>query len=76
MTRLFLHTRWRQAHKWDVNSDGLIDYEGRLITPRELYESFLEDFPMFDVLCAEVCERIDVDEGPRPYRWVEVERFV
>jgi hypothetical protein len=73
MTRLFLHTRWRQSHKWDV-VDGMVNYGDRLITPREAYESFLVDFPMFDVLRAEVCERLDV-EGPRSYRWITLERL-
>jgi hypothetical protein len=76
MITLFIHTRWRaQSHKWDVNSDGMVEYDGRLLTPREVYENFLIDYPMFDVLRVEVCQRFDDGEGPRPYRWVSLERL-
>jgi hypothetical protein len=75
MTRFFIHTRWRaQSHQWDV-VDGMVEYRGEITTPREVCERFPSDYPMFEVMRAEVCERIDVD-GPRPYSWVEVERFV
>lgn len=75
LTQLFIHTPWRQAHKWDIGDDGLCEYNESRLTPREVYERFIVDFPMFKVLRAEVCSRIDNPDGPRDYRWVSLERF-
>jgi hypothetical protein len=77
LTTLFVYTRWRQSHKWTVGEDGLVEYRGERIPPSEVPSRFIVDYPMFDVLRAEVCRRINTGEAVRyPYRWVDVERFV
>jgi hypothetical protein len=76
LTMLFIHTPWRQAHKWEVNQEGLIDYDGSMLSPLEVYQRFSVDYPNFKVLRAEVCQRIPAPENSeRPYRWVDLERF-
>lgn len=72
----FIVTPWRQAHKWAVGDDGLIEYRDERITPREASERFPTDYPMFSVLRAEVCLRVANPDGPRAYRWIEEERFI
>jgi hypothetical protein len=76
ITVLFIATRWIPSHKWVVNDDGLCDYNGDLITPREVYDRFLVDYPMFDVLRGEVSTRVMNDDEGRPYRWIDLERFI
>jgi hypothetical protein len=76
MRVLFILTPWRQAHRWELNEDGLVLYQDEWVTPREVAGRFVEDFPMFNVIKAEVCERIDNEEGDRPFRWVDLERFI
>jgi hypothetical protein len=61
-----------------VGADGLVDYDGYRMSPKDALSKFLVDYPMFVVLRAEVCERLD---KPNPvvgtsYTWVEIERFV
>ena len=77
LTTFFIYTAWIPSHKWDVDSNGLIDYNGSLISPRELYGRFEADYPMFTIIRAEVCRRIinSNPEAERPYMWVDVERF-
>lgn len=77
ITVLFIHTRWRAtSQKWVLDTNGLVEYNNELITPLELVRRFIVDHPNFDVMCADVCRRIDVGEGQRPYRWIEIERLV
>ena len=73
---LFIHTPWRQAHKWPVDHDGLVDFDGHQLSPKDAVDRFLVDYPMFTVLRADVCERIDNPDGARPYRWIQIERFI
>ena len=75
LTQLFIHTPWRQAHRWDVNPDGLVEYNNELLSPANVYQHFIVDYPMFKVLRAEVCERINIEDSHRPYRWVTLERL-
>jgi hypothetical protein len=76
LTTMFIHTPWRQSHKWDVTTQGLVNYNDLLITPQEVYDSFRKDYPEFTILCAQVCQRIDNPEGSaKPYSWVELQRF-
>jgi hypothetical protein len=75
LTQLFIHTPWRQAHRWDINLDGLVEYNDELLSPAEVYQRFIVDYPMFKVLRAEVSKRIDVEDSHRPYRWVTLERL-
>jgi len=75
LTQLFIHTPWRQAHKWDINGDGLVEYNDELLSPVEVYHRFLVDYPMFNVLRAEVYQRIITPNGPKDYNWVTVELF-
>ena len=75
LTQLFIHTPWRQAHRWDIDENGLVDYDGVILTPREAYEDFKINYTMFDILCAEVCERITIEDSEKPYRWVTLERL-
>ena len=75
LTQFFIHTPWRQAHKWDIDENGLVDYDGVKLTPREAYEDFKTNFTMFTILRAEVCERTTIDSTERPYRWLSLERF-
>jgi len=77
LTTFFISTPWRTSHKFNVDSDGLVEYRGSLITPRKLYENFELDFPMFTIIRAEICRRL-VNPDPnaeRPYMWVSLERF-
>ena len=76
-TVLFIYTRWIPSHQWVVGDDGLVDYRGERIPPSEVPSRFIVDYPMFDVLRAEVCSRINTGEEVRhPYRWIDVEGFV
>lgn len=77
LTTLFIYTPWRQSHKWSVDSEGLVEYRGNLVTPREVYENFETDYPMFSICRAEISRRIDNPDSSadRPYMWVELERF-
>ena len=73
---LFIDTPWRaQAHKWDLNEDGLVNYHDEWIHPSEVVEHFEDDYPMFTMLRAAVCERLIVEGEEKPYRWVELERY-
>lgn len=71
-----IHTKYRQAHKWQVNEEGLVDFFGDMITPREAYERFIVEYPMFTVLRADVSVRTNVPNGIYSYTWTEVERFL
>ena len=77
ITTFFIYTPWRTSHKFPVNSDGLVEYRDRLTTPREIYENFEVDYPMFEIVRAEVCRRVNNPdpEAERPYMWEDVERF-
>lgn len=76
LTVLFLHTQHRaQSHQFVVGEDGLVDYNSSRITPRECFDRFLVDYPMFNVLRAEVCQRISTPDGPKEYTWVDIERY-
>lgn len=77
ITVLFIATRWRaNSHKWVLNDDGLVDYDGELITPAELLDRYMEKYFMFDIVSANICKRTSNPEGPRPYRWVEVVKLI
>ena len=76
LTILFIHTQWRaQSHQWVVGDDGLVEYRGERVLPQIVHDRFPIDYPMFNVLRTEVCRRINVSDGHRPYAWVDVERF-
>jgi hypothetical protein len=51
------------------------DFGIRKLTPKECFDRFLVDYPMFNVLRAEVCQRISTPDGPKEYRWVDIERY-
>jgi hypothetical protein len=76
LTVLFFHTQYRaQSHQFIIGDDGLVNYGSIRITPRECFERFLVDYPMFNVLRAEVCQRISTPDGPKEYRWVDIDRY-
>jgi len=77
LTTFFIYTPWRTSHKWPVDSNGLVEYRGNHITPREVHEVFESDYPMFKIIRAEVSRRvINPDpEAERPYIWVSLEIF-
>jgi hypothetical protein len=76
LTVLFLHTQHRaQSHQFIVGDDGLVDYHSNRIIPRECFDRFLIDYPMFNVIRAEVCQRISTPDGPKEYIWVNIERY-
>lgn len=78
LTQLFICTPWRaQAHKWDVDEEGLVMYRDQRVTPRFVVENFESDYPMFRMIRAEVCRReVNPDpEAERPYMWITLERF-
>lgn len=68
-------TPWRQSHKWDV-VDGLVNYNGSMIEPREALQRFLVELPMFKVIRADVCRRRDIPNGEKSYTWDEIERLM
>lgn len=73
---LFVCTRWRaQSHQWVIGDDDLVEYRGERIPPSQVPERFIVDYPMFDMLRAEVCQRINVEGQSRPFEWIDVERF-
>ena len=76
LTLFSICTPWRQAHKWDVNEDGLVNFDGSMITPREALERFLVEYPMFKVLRADVCKRTPEQNGIYSYTWTELERLL
>jgi len=75
MTQLFIYTPHRPSHRWDVGEDGLVEYRDQRVLPRFVYENFEIDYPMFKILRAEICSRINVEGQERPYAWVDIERF-
>ena len=76
LTQLYIYTSWIPSHKWDVGDDGLVAYRDSRIPPSEVPLRFIIDYPMFNIIRAEVCQRINVEGGERPYAWIDVERFV
>lgn len=73
---LFLHTQHRaQSHQFIVGDDGLVEYHSNRISPIECFESFLVDYPMFNVIRAEVCQRLPNPDGPKEYKWLELEIY-
>ena len=62
-----IYTTHRSSHRWIVDGDGLVEYQGNRVTPRFVYENFEVNHPMFTLLRAEVCRRINA--------WVDIERF-
>lgn len=75
LIQLFIHTPWRQAHKWDMVEDGLFSYDGINLTASEIYSDFKRKYTMFNILCAEVCERITIGDSEKPYKWITLERL-
>lgn len=77
ITILFIVTPWRaHSHQWVLNPNGLVNYQGNLVEPRYVYENFEIDYPMFRVIRAEVCQKVNnPDNSHRPYSWVTLERF-
>jgi hypothetical protein len=78
LTLLFIHTAWRaQSHQWSVNDDGLVEYRGQLVEPREVYERFPIDYPMFQICRVEVCRRTTNPDpnAAKPYVWETLELF-
>ena len=73
---LFVYTSWIPSHQWTVGDDGLVNYRDSRIPPSEVPPRFIVDYPMFDVVRAEVCQRINVEGQERPYVWIDEERFV
>lgn len=67
-------TRYLTSHKYLV-IDGVAHYRDRFMTPREAYEAFLIELPMFEVMSAEIIHRVPDDTAPRGYRWTTLERF-
>lgn len=68
-------TPHRQAHKWEINAEGLVDFFGNMITPHEAFERFLVEYPMFKVIRADITKRLDVPNGEYAYTWIDVERL-
>jgi hypothetical protein len=68
-------TPWRQSHKWEV-IDGLVDFDGDMITPIEALERFLIEYSTFKVLRADISKRTDVPNIGYSYTWSEVERLI
>ena len=76
LTVLFLHTQYRaQSHQFIVGEDGLVNYNSIRIAPRDCFQLFLVDYPMFNVIRAEICQRISTPDGPKEYKWVELEKY-
>jgi hypothetical protein len=74
LTILFLHTKWRaQSHQFIVDDDGLIQYGSHRLKPLECYNRFIIDYPMFNVLRTEVCQKIPTPGEEKDYRWVTLE---
>lgn len=73
---LFVYTRWIPSHQWVIGDDDLVEYRGSRIPPSEVPPRFIVDYPMFDIVRAEVCQRINVEGQSRPYAWIDLERFV
>lgn len=68
-------TPWRQSHKWEV-VDGLVDFDGDMITPKEALERFLVEYPIFKVLRAGISRRRNIPNGEHSYTWDEIERLM
>lgn len=78
LTLFSICTPHRISHKWEVGEDGLVEYDDERITPREAFERFPVDYPMFTMIRADVCRRLD-QHNPltnTSYTWVELERFL
>lgn len=76
LTVLFLHTQHRaQSHQFILGEDGLVEYNSERIAPRECYNRFLVDYPMFNVVRADIYQRISTPDGLKDYKWEEVEVF-
>lgn len=75
VTILFIYTPWITSHKWAVGDDGLVEYQGNRVSPQFVYENFIKDYPMFEIVRAEVCTRIIGNDELRPYTWRLIKRF-
>jgi hypothetical protein len=76
LTVLFLHTQHRaQSHQFTLGEDGLVEYNSERITPRECFNRFLVDYPMFNVVRADVYERVSTPDAVKDYKWVEIEVY-
>ena len=71
-----IHTLHTPAHKWVLNNEGLVDFFGDMITPREAFERFNIEYPMFTAVRADISVRTMVQNGVYAYTWKEVERFL
>lgn len=71
-----IHTTHRNSHKWEVGEDGLINFYGDMITPKEAVERFLVEYKMFKVIRADIWVRTNVPNGRYSYTWTEVERLL
>ena len=71
-------TPHRQSHKWDVNEEGLVDFFGDMITPREAFDRFMIEYAHLfcGVIRASISVRTDVQNGKYAYTWTEIERFL
>jgi len=78
LTLFSICTPHRTSHKWPVGEDGLVDYRDERITPREVFERFTTDYPMFTMIRSDVSKRLD-QHNPvtnTSYTWIVLERFL
>lgn len=73
---LFINTQWRgESHKWTLNDDGLVAYNGLLVQPDYVVDNFNKDYPMFTTCGIEICKRIINNSSEKPFKWVSIKKY-
>ena len=71
VTILSICTKERpQSNKFLVTEEGLIEYRGEMLSPRDVFDRFIVDTPLLSVIVGEVMTRfIETQPNGKEYRW-------
>ena len=71
VTILSICTKERpQSNKFLVTEEGLVEYRGEMLSPRDVFDRFIVDTPLLSVIVGEVMTRfIETQPNGKEYRW-------
>lgn len=59
-----------QSNKFLVTEEGLVEYRGEMLSPRDVFDRFIVDTPLLSVIVGEVMTRfIETQPNGKEYRW-------
>jgi len=59
-----------QSNKFLVTEEGLVEYKGEMLSPRDVFDRFTVDTPLLSVIVGEVMTRfIETQPNGKEYRW-------